>query len=446
MKRREVANLLACTALTCAALACAGSARSAEPPAAERDAAYEVKPGDTLYGLAARYLTRLGDAREVQRVNRIRNPRRLPIGRVLTIPAPLLRTEPVVGRLVAYSGEVSVAGPGAGALRLQMEVREGFELATGANAFLTVGLPDESRVTLPSQSRARLQRLRRVVLTGAVQRDLRVVAGRANAVVTPMTDEASRFRILTPVAVSAVRGTEFRVRHDDSADRSTVEVLEGRVAETGLTPGAESLVGAGFGAAVTQEAVSPPVALLPPPSSTAPGRLQDEPSLMFEVAPMPGAAAYRAQIARDAGFVDLAAETTATEPRLVFDSWPNGGFFVRFTALDPTGLEGLPATYAFERRLNALGLDPPGAIPGARRQYLFKWTSSGAGSESFRFVLGRRPDASDPVIDAPGLARSEITVADLPAGVYYWRVQVVRREEGRVFEKWSPAQKFEIGR
>jgi hypothetical protein len=437
--------MLRCCALVAALLlawpAAASAALVGEPPAQ-----YVVKAGDTLYELAANYLLRPADASTVRRLNRIANPRRLGIGRVLLIPAELLRSEPITGQLVAYSGQVTVQGPGSGPLRLGMPVAEGYELATGPNAFLTVELPDGSRVSLPSQSRARFVRLRRILLTGAVQREIRLEEGRAHSIVTPMPNPASRFRVVTPTAVSAVRGTDFRVRHDPAAQQSTLEVLEGRVEEaSAMAPSAGVETPAGYGAVVAGGVVSPRIKLLPAPVLQAPGQLQDEATVAFTLDPVATAIGYQAQIARDAGFIDLVAEVTATEPRLLFQGVPNGTFFVRLTARDGEGLEGLPSTYAFERRLNTLDLDPPSVVAGARRQYLFKWRSGGGGSESFRFVLSRRPDGGEAVIDTPGLSQPEIVVTDLPPGAYYWRVFVVRREDQRLFEKWSPPQRFEIG-
>lgn len=421
------------------------SANATTEALSEPAASYAVKPGDNLYTLATRYFVQISDAGRVQRLNQIRDPRRLPIGRTLTIPSEWLRSEPLVARLIAYSGPVTVRGSGVAALARDMEIREGYELSTAANAFLTFELPDGTRTTLPSQSRIRIDRLRKVLLTGAIQRDLRLLQGRSSSVVTPITKPADRFRILTPLSVSAVRGTEFRVSHDAAVQRSTLEVIEGRVAGSTGDTMAESVVAAGYGAATTAGGMSAPQALLSRPTLRNASRLQDDPQVSFEVQGPAGAAAYRAQVAVDAGFTDIVAETTAAEPKLIFDGIANGTFFARFTAIDAGSLEGIPATYAFERRLNALGLDPPATVGGAKRQYLFKWRSSGGGSESFRFVLAKDADGSGAVIDEAGLSQGQIVVTDLPAGVYFWRVLVSRRENGKLFEKWSQPQRFEIG-
>ncbi len=428
-----------------AILALPVSAHAATEAPTEPPAAYQVKADDNLYTLATRYFVQVSDAGRVQRLNQIRDPRRLPIGRTLTVPADWLRSEPLVARLIAYSGGVTVRGPGAGALAKDMEIREGFELATAANAFLTIELPDGSRTTLPSQSRIRIERLRKVLLTGAVQRDLRLLEGRSSSVVTPVTGPADRFRIRTPLSVSAVRGTEFRVSHDAAAGRSTLEVIEGRVAGSAGKAPAESLVAAGFGTATTADGMSAPQTLLPRPTLRNASRMQDDPQVSFEVAGPAGAASLRAQIAVDAGFTDIVSETASTDAKLVFDGMANGTFFARFTAIDGASLEGIPATYAFERRLNALGLDPPTTVGGTKRQYLFRWSSSGAGTERFRFTLARDAEGNGAVIDEAGLNSGQIVVTDLPPGIYFWRVLVSRREAGKLFEKWSQPQRFEIG-
>ena len=405
--------------------------------------AYEVKAGDNLYVLAQRYFTKLADYRTVQKLNRVKNPRRLTVGSKLMIPDAVLRSEPVTAQLVAFRGQVSVSGP-SGALTVQkdMPIREGYLLSTAGGAFLTFELPDESRVTLPSQSRLKVQRLRRILMTGAVDRTFAMEDGRSAAVVTPMTNPRDRFQITTPVAVSAVRGTEFRTNYDAKTGRATLEVIEGTVAnEAGaqvvLTP-------AGSGVETTADGVGAPRALLPAPNLVRRSLLQDDETLRFEVNPSAGAGGYRVQLAMDAGFIDIVAEAEAAEPAVPFASLGNGTYFVRATAIDTGGLEGLPATYAFERRLNSLSLGAPAAMEGGRR-YLFKWRTDGGGNANYRFVLSRNADGGDAIIDQPALERPQFVVTALPAGVYYWRVLVSRFEDGKAMLKWSKPQRFEVG-
>jgi len=407
---------------------------------------YVVQPGDTLYDLAERYMIRPGDALQVARLNRVVEPRRLRPGTTLRIPVRLLRTEPVAARLAAYRGDVTVTAP-AGPLTpvIGLVVPEGSRLTTAAGAFLTVEMPDGARITLPSQSRVVLDRARRVLLTGDIQRRLTLEAGRSSSVVPPAPTPGSSFIIQTPLTVSAVRGTEFRVGHDAEANRSTLEVVEGAVGAQASYESGETLVPQAFGRRADATGASAPQALLPGPKLLNPGQPQDEPELRFNLVPVDQAQSYRAQLATDAGFVDILAESESDSPTLTFASVPNAIYFLRLTALGSGGLEGLPEIYAIERRLNAIGLEPPAGLEGVDRSFLFRWSDAGDGVASFRFQLAANAEMEGPIIDEPGLTERQISVAELPAGVYYWRVLVTRFEDGRAFEKWSPVQRFQLG-
>lgn len=421
---------------------------SAAVPAAAADApaTYELKAGDTLIEFALKYLRDPADYRAVQRVNRIRNPRRIPVGTELSVPYELLRIEPTPARLIAFRGQIRVESGGAQVTPQRgMALNEGAVLSTDANAFLTIEMADGSRTTLPSRSRLRIVRLRRVILTGAVEREFALEAGRSGSKVSPLANPRDQFQIDTPVAVAAVRGTDFRVAFNPDSGRSVLEVVEGKVADRHAASGAELLTNAGFGAVAQAQGLSEPIALLPAVKLRSPAKAQEDPELAFEVLPTPGAASYRAQLAYDAGLIDLFAEAESTTPTISLPSAPNGTYFVRITALDAAGIEGLPSVYAFERRLNSLEAGPPGPLDGPGRRFLFKWESSGEGTVTYRFQLSRKEDGSEALIDETGLTQKEIVVRDLPPGVYFWRVLVSRAEGGRVSERWSPPQRFELG-
>ncbi|ATQ43311.1 FecR domain-containing protein [Caulobacter mirabilis] len=412
---------------------------------AEAVTVYEVRKGDTLYDLAQRYFVRVGDYGVVQRRNKVADPRRLPVGARLTVPIRLLRTEPTEARLGAFRGDVRIeAGGRTIAPTKAMLLPEGAVISTGADAFARLDLEDGSRVTLPSQSRIRLDRLRRTLLTGAVDRELSVQAGRSRSKVMPLTSPQDRYIVRTPMSVSAVRGTEFRVWYQPDERRASTEVVEGSV--TMDTEASEpTVIAAAQGATAAADGRLTARPLPPPPRLAAPGRSQDDPVVAFPITPAADAVAYRAEIAADAGFLDVVAETQSNAPLVAFNALPDGDYFLRTTTVDAGGLESVPAAYAFERALNTLDLQAPQASgEKRRRQYLFRWTVSGAGERVYRFQLVREGDPV-PVIDEIGLTEPQITVTDLPAGAYSWRVMSRTFARGRFVEKWAPAQKFETG-
>lgn len=180
-KRAMAAGLAAALLSTSPALA---QSRDAASSAETLD--YQVQRGDTLIDLAIAYLNRPTDYRQVQRRNRVADPRRMAVGRTLAFPVNLLRADPDQARIASFRGAVTLnQGSASGAPAPGQSVSEGAVLTTGANAFVRLALSDGSHVVVPSNSRVRLTRLRRYAINGAVDHAMTVEAGRAESRVTP---------------------------------------------------------------------------------------------------------------------------------------------------------------------------------------------------------------------------------------------------------------------
>lgn len=319
-------------------------------------------------------------------------------------------------------------------------------MRTGANGFVTIELTDGTHMSLPPDSQLDLKTLRRTVLTGTLDREFELTRGSVDSEVTHLKKRDDRFQIRSPSVVAGVRGTRFRVNYDAAGNAATrIEVLDGTVGVAGKRqPTDPTLVHANFGSIATSSgAIGAPVQLLPAPALTHPDKVQDEPDVAFDIAPLAAAHAYHLQLAHDAGMLDLFRETRTDTPSAVFRDVPNGTYFVRVAAIDTNGLEGMPRTYAFERR--QMGLDAS-ASPGAGG-YEFRWSPNGAGKDArYRFVLSRSKDLSAPIVDQVGLHARKITVAHLPPGDYYWAVTVEEFEGGKFYQKTSPVSAFTLSR
>ena len=420
----------------------------AKPASGEPPVNYTVQRGDTLIALGRNYLRKPSDYRRVQTANQISRPTAMPVGKTLTIDPNLLKTTPIDARLSAFSGKVEVETNGRRTpAQTGMVIQEGQRIITGPGAFATFEMEDASRVTLPSNTAVRVERLRTVTLTNAPQRVFRLDEGRSTIQATPNPNPNGRFEVRTPVSISAVRGTEFRV--GAGGEKAQTEVIKGGVG-VGLGEAAPSgtPVPAGFGVTATPAGVSLPVALLPAPKLGDGGQNQSDKTVHFAVQPVSGAVAYRLQLSRDAGFVDLFAETTQDAPTADFGALDNGTYFIRLTALDAGGLEGLPADYSFDRDLDVL---EPGAAPtpeqnGKHRNFLFRWSAAGDGVRTFRFQLFAGTETTAPIVDQPGLSEPQLTLTDLPPGAYGWRVSATRFKNGAITEKVGPLQSLQIGR
>ncbi|MBO9622320.1 MAG: FecR domain-containing protein [Sphingomonas sp.] len=426
--------LLASAAL----LANMGAAAAQTAPADSDEVLYTVRKGDTLIGLAQRGFKREADHVVAQRINRVANPRALRPGSVLHLPLRLLRTQPIGAKVAAFRGAATVAGAPA---RVGMEVGEGAEIRTDANAFLALELADGSLLTLPSRSQIRVTGLHRVVLTGTAVKTFLLTQGRTETEVTPIK-RGDSFQIRTPVSVAAVRGTKFRVSLPDAADAAGTGVLEGHVA---VAAGEKTVeVPAGQGVVASAQGPGAPVALLPKPALLDPDKLQDEALVRFRLSPVEGAARYRIQLATDAGFIDTFAEAESATPELSFADVPNGSFFARATLLSREGIEGFPAVNSFERKQNNITAEAAEVDDcPATRCLRFRWRAGGEGDRRFRFQIAPAPGAK-PIIDNAEMTGSEIVITDLPGGTYYWRVESSLIEDGKRQSKWMDYQELRV--
>jgi hypothetical protein len=323
----------------------------AQAEAADEILIYRAKSGDTLPGLAQRWFLNPGDWRKAAALNGISGAGPIPAGTPLKLRAGWIRTTPIRAELAAVRGDVRVLRGGA-ALPVSkgMALAEGDIIETGPNGYATLKLPDLSKVSLPSASRIRLARLRMVPMSDSIDRRFALEQGRSDARVTPMANPASRFMISTPVAVAAVRGTEFSVTYTPGEMKAATAVSEGKVA-VGRSAGAgEVLLLEGFGNLATDKGSGRPVKLLAAPPVETPDQLQDSEEVAFRITPVPGAVRYLVEIAADEAFEDRLGSIEIEGDLARFADVPNGRYFVRAFAVDAMGLTGMPTDpVSFER-------------------------------------------------------------------------------------------------
>ena len=398
---------------------------------------YTVKPSDTLYALSREYLTSPDAWRQLQAANRVRIPQRMPVGYKLAIPRKLLKFTPVTMRIQTFSGPVTVSGAEP---RKGLELDEGALVSTGPNGFVVISGADGSRIALPSNTRVRIGQARRYRLVQATDIELEVERGKAEVQAAKQAPD-SRFRVRTPVAVTAVRGTVFRAGYSEEAAASASETIEGEVAVASAK--ADLALPAGFGAAAQADGALAKEALLPAPALADPAKVQTELRASFDFTPVALARAYRVQVSRDAGFLDVISEVQAAVPRAEFEGLKNGTYFVRAAAISAAGLQGLEEAWSFRRQ--RVGLAADAGQSGLPDGFRFAWTAEGEGTSLFRFQLFGAGEGGLPLVDEPALTKPELTVTALRPGAYRWRVGVIQTTPDGSAEVWMPFQKLTVG-
>ena len=401
---------------------------------------YRVERGDTLIGISKHLLAKPAEWRRVQELNRIRNPRRIPVGTDIRIPVAWMRVVPESARVLAVSGRAQSAGQ---ALDAGAMLREGSIVTTSADGHVTIALPDASELTLGPDSQLQLAILRRFADTNVRDISFIVERGRADTrAVTRKPSTAGRFEIRSRVAAAAVRGTDFRVAMEEDAARA--EVLSGTVAFRGLATGAEVALQPGFGSLIRGSAQPlAPRRLLPAPDVTDLPELLERTVIVFDLRALPGAQAWRAQIANDREFRDVLAEAHSDLPAVRFDKLDDGDYWLRVRGVDAEGLEGLDAYHRFTLKARPEPPFPSTPAAGAKLPagpVMFRW-SEPVDAARYRIQIARDAKFSVIARDEDNLMGSSYQ-ADLEAGEYWWRIQSIRADGDR--GPFSDAQAFEL--
>lgn len=420
--------------------ACLSSPAAAQARDADDAIIYTVRKGDTLIQLARDYMVRPTDWQPVQKINRVADPHRLPVGSRLTLPIRLLRARPAAATVAAFRGQAlaMVSGGTAQAVSMGQMLGEGARVTTGPASSLSLALTDGSVITLPSNSALRIGRLRRLLITDSIDYDLMLESGSVRSRVTPFRNRDDRFRLRNPIAVSAVRGTDFRTHFDAASETARSELIEGGI---GLTTGTarETRLAPEFGAVIGKAGGIQVEPLLPAPQMVTGGGVQRAPSPAFAVAEVPGAVRYRLQIARDSGFVDIVEDLPGNGTAFALEALANGNYFARFTAIAASGLEGVPGTVAFRRRLATA---TQAAVAG-EEGYVFRWIGTGDGVRRYHFQL-RREDDPAMLVDEAGLSGSSIVLSELPPGRYLWRVGTTTHSTEETDTDWTAFESFAL--
>ncbi len=311
--------------------------------AAEEHWEYTIRPGDSFWKIAERYTDSVNNWGELLRINSIDKSadRAILPGTRIVIPISMLKLQPAPARVVAVNGAVSlVRADGQSAeITVGTELFSGDRVTTGDGQSLRLQFADQSELQVQANSEVVLDKLSQFKHSGMVDTRIRLNSGRIQTRVQQQK-EGNRYEIKTPSAITAVRGTDFRLSAEGT-EISRTEVTEGLVAVS--AGDAEKGVDEGFG--IIAEAGKPlpdPVKLLPPTEIGANSSTDDN-ELQVSWVELDGAASYRYAVATDANFDQVTLEGSTEANELVLEELSPGAYFLRVRGIDQFGLEGFDA-------------------------------------------------------------------------------------------------------
>ena len=384
---------------------------------------YSARPGDNLIQFANRYLLNPNDWQVLQKLNAIKNPKKLQIGQVIRVPLMLVKQAAAPAEVVLVSGQAGLlnADKTMQTLTVGQQLQAGAELITAQNSRLDVRFADGSVVTMQSNSTMKLDTLSMYSGGGMVDTKLRLQQGRVEVAANPNHVHGNQLQIMTPSAVAAVRGTHFRVTTDAQSIKQ--ETLDGKVALSAA--GEEVAVKKGFGSLSEGGAPPlPPILLLAAPNAKAlPSKLDALP-LTFNMPAQDGAVAWVGQISVDAQFNTVLAENVSQGAALSFADVPDGQYYLKVRAKDKKGLEGYDAVHTF-----ALNARPfaPNIVKPAEAEILreanpeLAWNAA-AQAKNYRFEIAQDADFKNVVENREVNNSAYKLEQNLAPGQYYWRL------------------------
>ena len=309
---------------------------------------YTFRPGDSIWKIAEKYTTSVNNWVPIQELNKIHEgpDRRIHPGTRILIPVSMLKLQPTPALVIAVSGkpELVRANGDPAELIVGTKLFSGDRVLTTDRQSLRMQFADKSQLQVLPNSEVVLDKLSHHKSTGMVDTRIRLNSGSVNTWVEKQRPD-SHYEIRTPAAITAVRGTAFRLSADDS-NVSRTEVTEGFVAVS--AGDIEKSVRDGYGIVAEKDKPLPePVKLLAPPE-VSDNLVADNSSLQLTWKKLDGAKVYRYQLASDAQFDEVIVNATTTENTLALDTLPPGEYYLRLRGIDQFKLEGLDSVSEHE--------------------------------------------------------------------------------------------------
>lgn len=394
-------------------------------PAQAESISHTVVPGDNLYNLAAHYMGNAQSWPDIQKLNHLSNPRYLLPGTSLLIPKI---SSTITASFVR--GEVSLIDTTGSPIRTIAhgdQLAEGDIVRTGENSYLSLEFSDKSVGRILSNTRARLDRIKEGNLVQQNQRVIYLEYGDIDVSVTPASKSKHHpqyFKVITPQAVAAARGTRFMV---SAGTISTTSVTHSQVdiqwaKSTKRRPG--KTLHAGQGIAVDNKGLGTIQPLLPAPDlSQLPSKLSEPEILQFNWPSLDNSKKYQYRIAKDESLEQVLWDTASDAPQATLPSLQDGEYLLAVHALDPLGIAGYEAQHRFTifSHPSSPWLLAPQQGQTVTRNSTLRCTPV-ENAHGYRMQIASDPDFQHLVADADKLEHCKYQLESLAYGQYYWRI------------------------
>lgn len=307
----------------------------------EDDLHYIVKKNDTVWAICKTYVSDPLCWKKLVTYNQLKNPKYLPPKSIIRIPKEWLSDHPTTALVIAVEGQVNVTRNESKDQRSLIvgDLLSQQDVVQALNGSALIKFADQSRLLLKANSTIRMASLQFYDPSQLVNTRVELLKGRVKAQVKKISNKNSRYEIVTPAAVAAVRGTEFRVENEKNDKGKAVmraELLTGAL-EVVSGDNKQNIVAGQAVMAIEGEGVSEPVTLLPRPLLEINGARSFQLPYDIKWQAIEGAVSYQVTLMSESN--QLWQEST-TETTFKLQDLDSGRFELLIRGVDSRGFEG----------------------------------------------------------------------------------------------------------
>lgn len=405
-----------------------------------------ITKGDKIINLCNLYLESPRRWREVARINRLANPDLIHPGLKLKIPVAMLKGVPWEASISFVKGDVQACSNNSGLCRILLlndKIRRGDSIKTGDASGAEISYEDSTSLLMGSNTDIEVEKS---IKNGAHYsfRDFFQRSGKTISRIKSATGSELRFRIKTPSAVAAARGTEYRVSIDE-ADTTRAEVLHGTI-------GVEAkeitvAVSDGEGTLTRKnEAPLAPIKLLLPPSVLQVEPLYRVMPLVFHFGQIAGASSYRVMLSRESDVRDIVVDNVVKPDKPVkVAGVEDGSYILQTRSIDADGLEGASSDPVGIRvRTNPLPPFTQAPLDGTEfreKSVAIKWLKV-SDAAHYHLQIAEDREFKQITAEQTELQQPEFTAQSLAFKTYFFRISSIAKDGYKGI--WSDTLSFTL--
>jgi len=394
---------------------------------------YTIKAGDTIWQLTSDKLVDRHAWKAMLEKNGIKVPKNLVPGTKIHFPMALVKKYDSSARVIKVHGQAQIFMRDSSKtlpLKPGMRLSSGDRVTTDSVGRILLLLADNSQVIIKANSDLSLHHID--LLGDAHSRtlnfDAKLKYGEVEMNANPEKHlDDSRYLIETPIANTAVRGTEFYVQSD--LEISRMGVFVGQV-DVSNEAGNVSLP-QGYATLIEQDkAPIEPVALLKPPQLEVADIIHYLPHrISLSMKTSNAQQQYRTQVSTTNDFMDIIYDEV-TKDFVLDERFQSGQYYLKIRALDTNGLEGESLQKIIVIDLLPLAPILLQPVDNVSQQYvgqiIFSWKEAEY-ADSYLFEVAKDSKFSR-IIYSEATKKTKIRVDLDEVGVYFYRVRGLTKD------------------